>query len=226
MQRLKVRERDSPSFHMLEKSSIVAATEKFLREHYSPVQRNNDEKVSGAIASLMETVNDRRKATQWILEETVRMIHRSFEFQSLSIALRDRDHDFKYAATTGISEEAKKVLFSIHYSESELFDESIFPHTSISDITKFFMSESEPYQPGEETTFFRPVMLAKRRESPEEMLPGDYIDFVFRNRSNEIMGFIEVGETRTNRLPERSTILWLELIATLLGAVLCNRLEG
>lgn len=211
---------------MLEKSSAVAATEKFLKDYYSPVQRNNNEKVSGAIASLMEAINDRRKATQWIFEETVRVIHRSFEFQSLSIALRDHDRNFKYVTTTGISEEAKKVLFSLRYSESELFDESVFPHTSISDITKFFMSENEPYQPGEEITFFRPVMLSKRRESPDEMLPGDYIDFVFRNRSNEIMGFIEVGETRTNRLPERSTIIWLELLATLLGAVLCNRLGG
>lgn len=138
---------------MLEKSSAVAAMERLLRDHYSPVHRNDDENISGAIELLLGEINDRRKTTQSILEETLRMIHRSFDFQSLSIAVRDRDRVYKYNAVAGISDEARKVLLSIRYSESDLLDESIFPHTSISDITKFFMSENEPYQPGEVVTF-------------------------------------------------------------------------
>lgn len=205
---------------------MVAEMERLLKDNYSPVHRNDDENVSRAIELLMGYINDRRKTTQSILEETVRMIHRSFEFQSLSIALRDSDRKFRYKAVSGLSAESKKVLLSLSYSESDVLDESTFPHTSISDITKFFMSENEPYQPEEVMTFFRPKMLSQTREHPDDMLPGDYIDFFFRNRSNEIMGFIEVGETRTGKLPGVSTIIWLELIATLLGDVLCKRLGG
>lgn len=69
-------------------------------------------------------------------------------------------------------------------------------------------------------------MLSKPREHQDDMLSGDYIDFFFRNRSNEIIGFIEVGETRSCKLPGVGTIIWLELIATLLGVVLSDRLGG
>lgn len=211
---------------MLGKTSVVVAMEKLLKDNYSPGYRNDDENISVAIELLLGYINDRRKTTQSILEETVRLIHRSFGFQSLSVALRDSDGNYRYKAVTGLSSESKNVLLSLCYSRSDILEESTFPHTSVSDITKFFMSENEPYQPEEVMTFFRPKMLAQTRQHPDDMLPGDYIDFFFRNRSNEIIGFIEVGETRSGKLPEANTIIWLELIATLLGIAICGRLGG
>lgn len=211
---------------MLGKSSAVAPMEKLLRENYSPVYRDEEENVSGAIESLLARINGRKETRESILDETVRTIHRAFDFQSITIALRDSDGMYRYKVASGVSAESKKALLSICYSEADILDESTYPHTSISDITKFFMSENEPYEPGEVMAFSRPKMLSQTREHPDDMLSGDYIDFLLRNRSDEIIGYIEVGEPRSNKLPKRSEIKWLELIATLLGGALCDRLEG
>lgn len=211
---------------MLGRSSVTAAMEELLRKNYSPVYRDEKENVVSGIEFLLARINDKKETTQSILSETAKAIHRSFGFQDISIALRDADHIFRYKLVTGLSAESKKALLAKAYSESEVLDESVFPYTSVSDITKFFMSENEPYNPDDTMTYFRPKMLSQTRGHPGDMLPGDYIDFFFRNRSNEIIGFIEVGETRSGKLPESVMIIWLELIATLLGAILCDRLEG
>ncbi|MDH4122697.1 MAG: hypothetical protein OEV21_01220 [Thermoplasmata archaeon] len=206
--------------------SAITAMEKILRERYSPVSRDEEENLSDAIESLLARINDRRKTTQSILDETMRMIHRSFDFQYISILLRDNDGIYRYKVATGVSDISKKTLLSICLSEADLLDQSTYPSTSISNITKFFMSENEPYRPGEEMAFSRPKMLSRIRESPDDMLEGDFIEFFFRNRSNKIIGFIEAADSRNGKLPKRGTIIWLELIATLLGAILCDRLEG
>lgn len=214
------------TLHMIGRSSVTAAMEGLLRKNYSPVYRDDKENVIRSIEFLLSQINDRKEKTQSILAETVKAIHRSFGFQDISIALRDSDRIFRYKIVTGLSSESTKVLLTKAYSESEVLDESRFPYTSVSDITKFFMSENEPYNPDDTMTYFRPKLLSQTRGRPDDMLPGDYIDFFFKNRSNEAIGFIEVGETRSGKLPDRSMIMWLELIATLLGAILCDRLEG
>jgi len=211
---------------MLGKLSAVAAMEKVLRDRYSPVSRDEEENLSGAIESLIARINDRKKTTQSILDETVRTIHRSFEFQYISILLRDNDGIYRFKVATGVSDISKKTLFSICLSAADLLDQSTYPNTSISNITKFFMSENEPYRPDEIMTFSRPKMLSRIREHPDDMLEGDFIEFFFSNRSNEVIGFIEVAEPRSGKLPKMGTIIWLELIATLLGAILCDRLGG
>jgi len=58
------------------------------------------------------------------------------------------------------------------------------------------------------------------------MIAKDFINIFFKNRSKEIIGYIEVSDPRSGKMPKRGTIVWLELIATLLGACLCDRLEG
>ena len=211
---------------MLGKSSAIAAMEKLLRENYSPVYRDEKENVASAIEFFLARINARGETAQSILDETVKTIHRSFNFQYISIALRDKDGIYRYKVASGVSAISKKTLFSLCISETDLLDQSAYPNTSTSDITTFFMSENEPYKPDEALSFPRPQMLSQVREHPDDMLEGDFIEFFFRNRSNRIIGFIEVGEPRSKQLPKREIITWLELIATLLGAVLCDRVEG
>ena len=210
---------------MIGKSSALSVTEKLLRDNYSRISRDEDEDAFSAVESLIAHING-MEPIHSVLIETMKTIHRSFDFQFIAIALRNNDGNYRYKVSSGLSSESEKALFSISYSPADLLNESIYPHTSISDITKFFMSEDEPYTPNEIATFSRPNMLTRTRESPDNMIARDFIDIFFKNRSKEIIGFIEVSEPRSGKLPKRGTIVWLELIATLLGAYLCDRLEG
>ena len=211
---------------MIGKPSALSAIEELLRDNYSPISRDADENAFSAVESLIAYIKDRRKPIRSVLSETIRTIHRSFDFQYIAIALRNIDGNYRYKASSGLSTESEKVLFSLSYSQADLLDESKYPYTSISDITKFFMSEDEPYTLSEIATFPRPNILARTRESPDDMIAKDFINIFFKNRSKEIIGYIEVSDPRSGKMPKRGTIVWLELIATLLGACLCDRLEG
>lgn len=211
---------------MFEKSIAVAAIERLLKENYSPNYRDEDENVGNGIVLLLARINDKEQTTQSILDETVRTIHRFFDFQYISIGLKDGDGNFRYKVTSGVTEAARKALLSMSISEAEFEDQTIYPFTSVSETTKFFMSEYEPYRSDEVLTYSRPKLLSQARKHPDDMLVGDYIEFYLRNRSNEVIGYIEVGEPRSEKLPNRRSIVWLELIASLLGAVLSGRLEG
>jgi len=55
------------------------------------------------------------------------------------------------------------------------------------------------------------------------MLEGDYIDVDIRDWRGESIGYIELGATRSGKLPPKCTIKWIELIATMTGVIILER---
>jgi len=89
------------------------------------------------------------KSIETILKEVVRTIHRLFDFQFVAISLKDRDGMFRYKVQLGLTQEAEKKYFELEYSLSDSLDESIFPSTAVSDLTRFYMQENAPYKEDE-----------------------------------------------------------------------------
>jgi|YelNatPaOPRAMG01_1025707.scaffolds.fasta_scaffold07517_11 hypothetical protein len=201
---------------------IVKKTETFLRQSYTPIPKNESEEAIVAITNFLERYVQGLIPQRMILEELTRTIHRVFGFQYVCIALRDRDGRFRYKTSIGLTSEAMKALFEIAYSDADLFDESTYPSTAISDITRFYMAEGAPYTPNEVSTFSRPQLLGRKRSSPDDMIEGDYFNVFIKGSKNEVLGYLELGVTRNGKLPARSTLSWLEVIARLLAIVLSS----
>jgi len=190
-----------------------------LKTSYSGYPKNPDENAMIALSSLINHsigVDNIDK----ILNETVTVIHRLFDFQFVTIALKGNDGLFRYTVQLGLTAEGEKKLFQIAYTDEDLFNDSIFPSTSVSNITRFYMSENMPYKEDEASTFGRPQLLSQKRTSPDEMIEGDYIDVFMYNRNKEIIGYVELSLTRSRIMPDRSTIRWLELIATIVAILI------
>lgn len=201
---------------------VVSGTEKILREQYSGTPKDNHENIMFAVSSLLsrsigqESVDD-------ILKDALRTIHRLFDFQFVAIALKDRDEVFRYKVQLGLTPESEKKYFEIQYTAADLFDDTSFPSTAVSDITRFYMAENSPYKEAEIGSYARPTHLGDKRARADDMVEGDYIDFYIRDWKNEVIGYFELASTRSKKLPTRDNIRWLELIATLLGIMISKR---
>lgn len=204
---------------MLEKSEILESTLNLLRKEYRGFPKNGDENAMIAVASFIAHAIE-SNSEENIAKEAIRIIHRLFDFQFVSIALKDRNGKFRYVAQLGLPREKELVLFKIRYSNEDLFDEESYPSTKLSEITRFYMSESNPFKEDEIETFGRPVMIGKVRLNPDEMLEADYFNVYITDWNQEIIGYFELSLTRSRKLPDRTTIAWIELIATLMGMII------
>lgn len=209
----------------LDEMNLINDTEKILREQYSSTPKDPTENIMSAVSSLISR-SIGQESVDAILKDTVRTIHRLFDFQFVAISLKDRDGIFRYKAQLGLTQESERKYFDIQYTAEDLFDDTSFPSTSVSEITRFYMAENAPYKESEVGSYARPTHLADKRMRADDMVEGDYIDVYIRDWKKEVMGYFELASTRSKKLPTRDNIHWLELIATLLGMLISKRGGG
>jgi hypothetical protein len=197
---------------------------KLIRERYSAIKREEKDSIVDGIGQFLKMAMSPKTLMSSILTDAAKLIHRNFEFQYVSIAIKDpADEKFRYVVAIGLTPSAEAAYKEIRYSHADLFDESAFPSTKVSAYTHFYMSEDAPYKPGEEKSYSRPSQLGVARGSPDEMLEGDYIDVFMQGYVRDITGYIELAGTRSGKLPTKATIRWMELISSLLSAIEAHR---
>lgn len=154
------------------------------------------------------------------LRDAANLISKQFGISNVSIALWDRAKDlYRYRAVVGFEKDAASEYERITYSKDHLANEKTYPSHDISRQTKLYLSEEHPYAEGEESSYARPALLGMKRRSLTDSLEGDYLCIYFSGPKDEILGWIEISGTRLRKLPETSTIKWIELIACIVGSV-------
>lgn len=200
-------------------------TAKLLRDRYSPIARDENEKIMDGIEKLLASAREPAQSPQTFLEEAGRTIHRLFDFREIAIGLKSkRDGLFRYEVLIGFSDDAEKARRRIAYTYDEMTDASIYPGgVRISKLSEFMLTEFHPYKEGEEETFNRPNKLAEERKSADQLMGGDYIDVYIAGRDGGIIGWMEFSATRNGMMPSRIAIRWLELLAAIIGSVITER---
>jgi len=210
---------------MMKGSGASNETAKLIRDRYSPIPRDEDEKVMDGIQKLMLIARDPTLPLKAFLDETGRLIHRLFDFREIAIGMKSKnDNLFRYEVLIGFSRDAERARKKLTYTHDEMTDSKKYPGgITIARKTEFMLVELQPYKSGEEDTFNRPSQLTKKRASIEDIIDGDYIDIYFFGRKDEVIGWIELAGTRSGKMPSRSTIRWLELISSIIASVICER---
>ena len=210
---------------MMKGSGASNETAKLIRDRYSPIPRDEDEKVMDGIQKLMLIARDPTLPLKAFLDETGRLIHRLFDFREIAIGMKSKnDNLFRYEVLIGFSRDAERARKKLTYTHDEMTDSKKYPGgITIARKTEFMLVEFQPYKSGEEDTFNRPSQLTKKRASIEDIIDGDYIDIYFFGRKDEVIGWIELAGTRSGKMPSRSTIRWLELISSIIASVICER---
>jgi hypothetical protein len=196
-----------------------------IRGRYSPIPRDENEKVMDGTQKLMLIARDPTLPLKIFLDEAGRLIHRLFDFREIAIGMKSKsDNLFRYEVLIGFSGEAERARKKLTYTDDDMLDSKKYPNgIVITKKTEFMLVELHPYKPGEEDTYNRPNLLAKQRSSIEDFIEGDYIIIYFFGRKGEVMGWVELSGTRSGKMPSRSTMRWLELISSIIASVICER---
>lgn len=199
---------------------------KHLREIYTLIPRDENERIMNEIHGLIEFASDRRNSLTKILERLAKTINKMFEFRSVSIGIRGDDGYFRYVVFVGHPKESIDALTKLKYDIHQMVDYDKFPSIRIGVITQYHPVESFPGDSEDEFIgHHKPKLLSEPRKRLDEFLQGDYLDVYMHGYEGELIGWIELSETRDNRMPSRSSIRWIELMADVCAGLIQNRMR-
>jgi len=156
-----------------------------------------------------------------LIKETADIVAKLFAIERVAIGVRDPvDKLYMYWVVVGLDDETAEGYQALTYTRDQLLNPGTYPSYEISARTRLFLAEEHPYAQGEEFTYRRPGLIGMKRRTLTDSLEADYLDFLFFDQNGDILGFIETSGTRLRKLPDTTTIKWIELVAGILGAAL------
>jgi hypothetical protein len=192
-----------------------------MRFDYARGVRDHSTRALEAVCDLCGNLEKQDLNVDVFLKQAAELISKHFGISSIAIGVRDPiDKLYKYKVVVGLDDSVAEGYKSLTYTRQQLFDDKTYPSYEISPRTKLFLSENHPYADGEEFTYRRPQLIGMKRRSLTDSLEADYLDFLCFGTGGEILGFIEASGTRLRKLPDATTIKWLEMISCIIGAAL------
>lgn len=189
-----------------------------MKLDYAHGLRDPTAKILEAILSLGAKLEKPGFDLHTILQEAAEIIARNLGIASVAIGLWNPSlRKYKYEVVVGLNPESVKGFMALSYDRNELIDPKTYPQHDISRMTKLFLGEEHPYAENEEFSYNKPILLGMNRYSVDESLEADYLCVFFRGPGDEILGWMDISGTRMKKLPDSTTIRWIELIAQILG---------
>jgi len=158
-----------------------------------------------------------------LLNEAAELIWRQFGIDNVAIGLRDpKDGLYRYRAMVGFRGDALEGHKSIAYREEQFYDSPEFHGVKIGKYSRMYLAEDNVPSEVERGAYNRPGLLKMSRKDLTESLEGDYIDTGIYGSGDELIGWIEISGTRTMKLPDLTTIKWVEVIASVIATALIS----
>ena len=197
-----------------------------LRHHvettYSPVPRDDQEKLIDGLLSLTEFARDKKQDVHSFLEKVARTIFRHFAFDEIAIGIYDRkERNYRMNVVFGYRPEIAAEYLRLKYEHDDMVSQERFPFIKIGKL-----AELDPVEglPEDERKFMnRPYAGSLARGAVDEFHEGDYIDVWVYGPQKDIIGWIELSKPRNGRLPPRTTVRWVEVIASICSFAIRQR---
>jgi len=193
-----------------------------MRLDYAHGVKDPSAKALEAIGRLCSKTEEPHLSIEDLMKETADLIMKHFSIRSVAIASRDH-HDglCRYKVVLGIDQETVEGFKKLAYTQQQALDPGTYPGYEISSHTKLYLGEDHPYAEGEQFTYRVPSLIGvEKRRSLTDSVEADYVDFFMFGTNKDLLGWIEVSGTRMRKLPDATTLRWLELIAYILGFAL------
>jgi len=199
-----------------------------IKFEYVHGTRDHTQKTLEGVQNLLSRFQDSQMDIDKLLNEAADFIWRQFGIDNVAIGLRDsKDGLYKYKAMAGFRPDALEAHKKISYRKDQFFEDGEYHGFAVSKYTRIYLAEDNiPTEGLERGAYNRPGLLTLKRASPTDSLEGDYIDVGIYGRGDELVGWIEVSGTRTLKLPDVTTIRWVEVIASIIAvALLCSKIH-
>ncbi|MBN1677707.1 MAG: hypothetical protein JW880_04140 [Candidatus Thermoplasmatota archaeon] len=205
--------------------AISADLRRFLESKYSLVSKEEDEKIVQTLTDLMAIGTDRMQPLKTFFDRVLRFVFRQFGFTEVAIGLKERNQDvWRYEAAFGFTKEVEAELFKTRYDHDDMYTQNRFSNIKTGKLSELIVAEGLPE--AETDRYDRPFRWRGKRANYEEFLPGDFLDFWMLDEKKEIIGWIEVSGPIDKKQPSRTTVRWLELLASMCSEILrCRNAE-
>lgn len=189
-----------------------------INRRYSPIPQDETEKIFENLQTFFSYAKKTGNSLRSVMDQATRIIYRLFNFREVGIAIKsEQDGLYRYISLLGFAKDAEEAQRRIAYTYEEIWDTDKYPTIKLGKYTEFNIEDGTTLEGDELLAFNRPTLLPKERKSFDEPLESDYFTILIFGYNEELLGWIEVGDPRDRKMPERSTIKWLELIASILG---------
>jgi len=204
------------------KEAITPEFRRLLETMYSPVPKDDNERILNNFIDLMALGSDRRQPLKAVFEQVARLVFRQFGFSEVAIGLKVKKEDiWKYEVAFGYTKDVEAKLFRTRYDRDDMYSQERFPNIKTGRLSELNVAEGLPLI--ETDKYDRPYRWHAKRTSFEEFLPGDFLDVWMLDEKKEIIGWIEVSGPKDKLQPPRSTLRWIELLASLCAEIVMLR---
>lgn len=195
-----------------------------IRLDYSHGIKDPNQRALEGLQTLLSHLPGSQMEIDKFLNEAAEFIWRQFGIDNVAIGLKDpKDGLYRYRAMVGFRGDALEAHKKIGYKREQFFEEGEYHGVKISKYSRIYLAENNVPTEEERSTYNRPVLLTMKRKDPTDSLEGDYIDTCIYGSGDELVGWIEISGTRTMKLPDVTTIRWVEVIASIIAAArTCN----
>lgn len=208
----------------MDKDPIDRQYRTFIETTYSPIPRDDLEKIIDGILGLAEMGHDTKQPLKSVLEAAAKLIFRLFDFREISVGLKDKvDGYYRYVVMFGQRKDLEDALRRVKYDYNDMVSNVRFPF-----IRMGRLSELDPAEgiPEDEKGWYKPFALSERREAQDEFHEGDYIDVWMYAQNKDLVGWFELASPLNGKLPGRSQLRWIELIVSVCAMIVTERWIG
>lgn len=194
------------------KDPIGVEYRKHLENLYSVVPKDEQERIIDNIVTILEVTQDRKQTLKSVFELVAKIVSRVFGFREVAIGLKDRAADiWKYEVLYGFQAETEAKIMRVRYSRADMVSPETYPNVKTGRTSELNPVEGMPVT--ETDAYNRPFRWGQPRRSMDEFHAGDFLDFWMYDSRKEIIGWIEVSSPLTGKLPPRTDVRWIEMIA-------------
>jgi len=177
------------------------------------------DQISGLLAHFQKSPMDLRE----LMTDAANLIAQQFSLKTVSIGLRGADGIYRYEVLVGYRHETEAETRKIGYTYEQFTDAAVYKGYMISKYTKVFLAEDNPWLDSEKEAFDTPSQLGTTRKSLEDYTEGDYTDIHILGKDDEILGWIEFSSTTSKRMPDMSSVRWIEFIGQIIAAAVVTQ---
>jgi len=195
-----------------------------VRMDYARLQKDPGIRALDSILDLAAHLKRRNVDARTLIEESTKLMYRQLHIKEVTVGLRDpSDGLYRYVAQQGVRKEIWDGHKDLVYEADSFTGKGKWKGTPISKNSILYLVEDQPYAEGEESTYQEHLSKVSKRRTLEDSIEGDYLDVHIIGVTGDILGWIEISSMWDGKLPDATTVRWLELIAEIIAIALSRQ---
>jgi signal transduction histidine kinase len=183
----------------------------------SPTPSMFADEMLGVLSSMMSVEN-----VEVVLQKMAEAVAELFHIRTLVIGVLDEsEHIFRVKATYGYDVERSKKIKKFAYTFERL-SKDMDEKYKIAENVYFIRPKPEEFKKSEEAFYADVSKIHEPRTDPSIWHELDYIRFVFNNREGKPIGFLEINDAISGRIPDSSTIDAMHMFSELAAVAIEN----